>query len=195
MTGYLTYQNKRLRGTRNFVDFYIPNLEIKNCYETVISKWFKEKIGNEEYDSLLESLTSGNIELFKKNFSEFVLNSFSYFDVTEKAPEGAYQMFVLGMLSGLDADYNIKSNREVGYGRADLILIPKDINKLGIIIEFKKFNKNKDENLEKTAEIALSQIEEKKYDQELLFEGINNVLKLAMVFDGKKVLIKTVKNY
>jgi hypothetical protein len=140
----------------------------------------------------LESLVSGNIEIFKKNFSDFVLNSFSYFDITEKEPEMVYQMFVIGALSGLglDVDYKIRSNRETGYGRADLILIPKDITKLGIIIEFKKFDKEKDKDLERTAERALVQIEEKKYDQEFLSSGVKNILKLAMVFEGKKVLIK-----
>ena len=70
-------------------------------------------------------------------------------------------MFVLGILSSLAPEYEIKSNREAGYGRADLMLIPKDIARLGII-----------------------------YEEELLSRGIKNILKLAIVFKGKEVVVK-----
>lgn len=37
----------------------------------------------------------------------------------------------------LNADYEIESNQESGYGRYDIALIPKDTTRLGIIMELK----------------------------------------------------------
>ena len=55
----------------------------------------------------------------------------------------------------------MKSNRESGYGRYDVMVIPKDKTKLGIIIEFKKVDKEENEDLEKACQLALQQIEKK----------------------------------
>jgi hypothetical protein len=74
--------------------------------------------------------------------------------------------------------------------RSNLIeIIPKDIKKLGIIIEFKKVNKRRSETLETATKAALTQIEEKKYQSELMARGVINILKLAIAFDGKEVLV------
>ena len=39
-----------------------------------------------------------------------------------------------------------------------------------------------------TAEKALKQIEEKKYDTLLINEGIKEIIKIGLVFDGKKAV-------
>jgi hypothetical protein len=189
-TGYLTYRNKFNKGGSPFAEFYIPNIEIKSCYETVIKSWIEEIAGDEQYLLMMNYLTKGDVENFSKKFSNFVVNSFSYFDATEKDSEIVYQMFILGLFASLEADYVIRSNKESGYGRADLMFIPKDKNKLGMVIELKKFDKKKDKDLEKTLERAIKQIEEKRYDQEFVSFGIKNILKLGMAFEGKEVLIK-----
>jgi hypothetical protein len=44
--------------------------------------------------------------------------------------------------------------------------------------------------VEKVLDDALKQIE-KKYETELLGFGINNILKIAVTFDGKKCWLKT----
>jgi hypothetical protein len=92
------------------------------------------------------------------------------------------------MLVGLSKDYIIRSNRESGYGRYDIIFQPKDKNKQGIIIEFKKIYK--DEDPETVLNEALKQINEKKYDVELKAANVNDILKLAVAFTGKAVYLK-----
>ncbi|MDI6879225.1 MAG: PD-(D/E)XK nuclease domain-containing protein [Desulfitobacteriaceae bacterium] len=87
-------------------------------------------------------------------------------------------------------EYEVKSNRESGYGRYDVMMIPGDLKQAGIIIEFKKVDAAEGEDLEKTAERALEQIEAKEYRQELLERGIHNIIKLGIVFRGKEVLVK-----
>ncbi len=84
----------------------------------------------------------------------------------------------------------MKSNRESGYGRYDVMVIPKNPKNRGIIIEFKKVDKKKGDSLKKAVEQALTQIEEKKYEAEMQARGIQNIIKLGIAFDGKKTLVK-----
>ncbi|TDO91342.1 PD-(D/E)XK nuclease superfamily protein [Halanaerobium saccharolyticum] len=97
---------------------------------------------------------------------------------------------MLGLLLNLKDNYQIKSNRESGFGRYDIMIIPRNREKSGIIIEFKKISSNKEEALEKAAAEALEQIERKKYEQELLRIGVKRIIKVAIVFSGKKVKIR-----
>ncbi len=94
----------------------------------------------------------------------------------------------MGLLLWLSPGYRVKSNRESGYGRYDIMIIPEDVSKPGYIIEFKKVRKK--ETVETAVKSALKQIEEKKYETELLQQGIKNYKKLAIVFHGKEVTIK-----
>jgi hypothetical protein len=93
------------------------------------------------------------------------------------------------MLIGLKYKYEIKSNRESGYGRYDIMMIPKEKNNVGIIIEFKKVNRRRKETLETALEKALKQIKDMEYKQELLSRGISEIVEIGIAFDGKEVLV------
>ena len=103
-------------------------------------------------------------------------------------PEKVYHALVLGMLIWLSNDYTIRSNRESGYGRYDIIFIPKDHSRQGIIIEFKRIDE--DDLVEDVLDDALKQIEKKRYDVELKAANIHNILKLAVGFTSKAVYLK-----
>ncbi len=100
--------------------------------------------------------------------------------------EGFYQGFVLVLLASASDEYVIKSNREAGLGRFDLILKSRNKNE-GIILEFKVGNK-KDE-LESKSKEALEQIESKQYEVELKNEGITNIIKYGIAFHSKDCAI------
>ena len=117
----------------------------------------------------------------------------SYHDTGGTEPEKVYQAFILGMLVRLHDEYEIKSNRESGYGRYDVMIIPKDTNKKGIVIELKTIDKFENEDYKKALDAALIQINDKNYEQELIDRGITNILKLAIVLDGKRVFVKNAK--
>jgi hypothetical protein len=121
-----------------------------------------------------------------------VLTSFSYFDVSGKKPENFYHAFVLGMLVSLTDRYEVKSNRESGYGRYDVMLIPHDRSKLGIVLEFKRADEYKEETLELAVSSALKQIEDKMYTHEMNTRGIASVLAIAIAFSGKKIMIESI---
>ena len=111
-------------------------------------------------------------------------------------PERFYHGFVLGLLVENAKNYLVKSNRESGFGRYDVVIEPKDASKTAVIIEFKVFDKvDGEKTLEDTALHALQQIEEKKYDTDLLARGImqNRILKYGFAFEGEKCLIRAEK--
>ena len=89
----------------------------------------------------------------------------------------------------LAEEYEVKSNKESGYGRYDVMLIPKDTSKLGIIIEFKRIKNTAPKTIDAGTKEALEQIENNKYESELRKRNISNILKLAIVFKGKEVKV------
>ncbi len=180
-SGYLKISNEYDYGQ---VGLIIPNKEVLHFFKNEIIKWFNIDMKIEEYIPIVLSLIKGDTESFKKGFKEILAGVFSYFDLKEDESEQYYHVFTIGIMALLSDNYIIKSNREAGDGRADLLIIPKNPSELGIIMEFKK--SDKEELLLKDAKIALKQINDKKYDNELLALGINNILKVGISFYNKE---------
>jgi len=190
-SGYLSIVSSRRERGRLFAELEIPNQEIKYIYEEIFLDWLEENIGSQKLSLMLNALTEGDVESFAQIFREFTINSLSYFDTSGSEAEKVYHAFVLGLLLNLRDNYQVKSNRESGYGRYDIMIIPDDKNKLGIIIEFKKISQFSSESKKEALDSALQQIEEKNYQAELNSLGINDILKLAVVFSGKEVEVKS----
>ncbi|HHB93556.1 MAG TPA: AAA family ATPase, partial [Campylobacterales bacterium] len=173
-----------------YCDLAIPNQEVEYIFRNIISSWINESFRHDRLDVLLNSLINGDIELFEELFSQFVLETISFYDVNTKNEEAVYHAFLLSILVSLD-DYEVISNRETGLGRVDIILLhKKDKNRLAIIMELKRINKFREKTKEEALTNALKQIEEKKYEIEVKKRGYNNILKMAVVFDGKRVWVK-----
>lgn len=189
-SGYLTYTSKKQENLRNIYGLQIPNLEVTYLFQSIIRDWFSHSINNDNYKLMLKSLLKADMETFEEILSEFVYKSFSFFDVGGESPEKVYHSFILGLLISLSNTYELKSNKESGLGRYDVMLIPKDKNKKGFIFEFKKTNKRKNETLEKAANMALEQIIKMDYRQELTDRGVNDILEIGIAFAGKEILMK-----
>lgn len=159
MSGYLTIRKKTLIEGVMHGELLIPNQEVYYLFRQIILGWFNQSIYSDKYRMMLNALINGDLETFEAVFREFVFKSFSYFDVAEKEAERVYHAFVLGLLLGLSDTHEVKSNRKSGYGRYDVMVIPKDPAQSGIVIEFKTVRKN--ETLEEAAEAALQQIAKK----------------------------------
>jgi hypothetical protein len=170
------------------------NFEIRKMMRKLIKDWFKPT--KVEYNNFVKALLLDDVESMNEFMNEIALNSFSSFDVSKNAsgkdaPERFYHGFVLGLMVELEGRYDIKSNRESGFGRYDIMLIPRDgAHDKAYIIEF-KVKKQREESLEDTLKNAHAQIEEKQYEQELLSSGIpsENIRKYGFAFEGKTVLI------
>ena len=193
-SGYLTSINKTGRKT---YELKIPNYEIKTVFQDIIIDWLNTDLKIQQ-TSLIDTakyLINNEIEKFEKGFKKIIGDTFSYFD-TKGEPENIYQSYVLGLLAIIGDDYIIKSNRESGEGRYDIMLIPHDKNKYGIVIEIKQINRNEKENdvsfnhrIDNKILEAKCQIDKNKYYLELLDHRISKIIKLPIVFAGKEPFI------
>ena len=173
----------------------LTNYEVKCMFETMIEGWFAQ---TEDFGEFVSAMFRGDADEMEIYMNEVALSTFSSFDAGKhplgrKEPERFYHGFVLGLLVDKAGSHIVKSNRESGYGRYDVVMEPKDVNGVAVIMEFKVLNQKAGEaSLEDTAANALRQIEEKKYDADLLQRGIpaGNILKYGFAFEGEKCLIK-----
>ena len=157
-SGYLTTDGEK-KG--ELYPLRLPNKEIQTFFRKIFIDRF---VGNyTQFSNIVENLKNGKIEEFAKGLQDEILSSLSYFD-TEK-DEKYYKIFLIGIFIILANDYIRLSERESGYGRADLVLEPKNKINPAYIFEFKAIN-NEDE-LENYAKTGFEQIKEKEYDVEL----------------------------
>jgi len=182
-TGYLKARLHAFENTDLIYRIEIPNIELSKIYYKVIQLWFQESIGSSNLNEMLKALISGDIELFEEILSSFVVSYLSYYQTSKDHIEKVYHAFVLGMLINLQDQYHIESERESGFGRVDILMTPKDKSKLAFVIEMKKIRVS--ENTQTALESALKQIEDRQYQQ-----GCQNIMKLAITFDGKRVWVK-----
>lgn len=188
-TGYLTYTSYEVKGGKKVCELKLPNEEIKHLYYELIKDMFVSSIAGEQADELLQALTQGNTEFFSELLQSFILNSMSSYDLSSNEPEKSYHLFVLGLLVMLGSLYEVKSNRESGLGRYDIMLIPKQPDQPGIVIEFKKTLIG--ETREIAAQRALEQIIEKRYIQELKSRNVHNIFAYGIAFEGKLISVKS----
>lgn len=167
-----------------------PNYEVSALFQNVIQGWLAEPIGYEQYLAFLLSLTEGRVEEFTQRLQRYLVETLSIFDASGQNPEKFYHGFVLGMMVSLSETHEVISNRESGYGRYDVMLIPKDPEQLGIILEFKTALEKK-VSLKQAAVQAMQQINSRDYENELRRRGIERILKMAMAFRGKQVHVLT----
>lgn len=166
-----------------------PNREVAVIYREIVQAWFGEKVGSDQIRLLLKGLTTGDSVLFERMLRKIVTRIMSFHDLAGES-EKVYHALVLGMLVWLQDQYEIRSNRESGYGRYDLMLKPKHTDAQGIIIEFKQIDEYTGETAVKALENALKQIEKRQYAAELEAAGVSDILKLAIVFRGKELWVK-----
>ena len=153
--------------------------------EKICINWFRNNVrgyGDIEYD-----LLCNNMEKFQNDFTNMIIRSFSYYDVPgNETGESFYHAFTMGLLFNSSNNYKITSNREIGFGRYDLVLKPiENTSKYAYVIEFKvAYN----EKYDKAIVEAFEQIENKHYDLEL--KDKYEVSYIAIAFYGRKVKIE-----
>ncbi|MBS0627413.1 MAG: AAA family ATPase, partial [Verrucomicrobia bacterium] len=163
-SGYLTLASEA--DPNRPKELIIPNREILELFKRIVQNWLKEySSSTEDLSDMLQSLVTGEVDVFAELFQKLIINAMSSHDLPEEDAERVYHAFTLGLLVALEKTHEVKSNRESGFGRYDVCLIPKNPKDLGVVIEFKKVRGK--ETLNQAAELALDQIAEKKYVSEL----------------------------
>ena len=197
-SGYLKVQNIDYRGItlEPWYTLDITNIETLSMFMTMFRGWFKNKDAN--YNDFVKALLKGSLKEMNIYMNDVALATFSSFDTgrrpsAKSQPERFYHGFVLGLLSDLREQYQIRSNRESGYGRYDIMLVPEEKNDNAIVMEFKVHEPDEETSLQDTVQSALKQIQEKNYDAELLAQDIptDRIRHYGFAFEGKKVLIGT----
>lgn len=195
-SGYLKVDKIKYRGILHVPWYHlkITNLETLGMFSEMFTGWFQNTRSN--YNAFIKAMLCGNIKEMNAYMNEVALATFSSFDTGSHPsgrtqPERFYHGFVLGLLVELRDQYEVRSNRESGYGRYDVMLIPRQKNQLAFVLEFKVYNAQEELKLEDTVQSALLQIEEKHYDTELIERGISKskIRHYGFAFEGKKVLI------
>lgn len=195
-SGYLKIDSVEHRGLllKSWYQISITNLEIVSMFFDMFAGWFESS--DARYNDFVKALLKGDLKEMNYYMNKVALATFSYFDTGKNPseisePEKFYHGFVLGLIVELSDRYEIKSNRESGFGRYDVMMIPLDKNERAMVLEFKIHDTDEETTLEETVAAALKQIEEKQYDTELLNTGIKkeNIRHYGFAFEGKKVLI------
>lgn len=195
-SGYLKIDKIEYRGILHVPWYHlkITNLETLGMFSEMFAGWFQNTRSN--YNAFIKAMLCGNIKEMNAYMNEVALATFSSFDTGSHPsgrtqPERFYHGFVLGLLVELRDQYEVRSNRESGYGRYDVMLIPRQKNQLAFVLEFKVYDAQEELKLEDTVQSALVQIEDKDYDTELVERGISKskIRHYGFAFEGKKVLI------
>jgi hypothetical protein len=169
----------------------IPNRELRLVYTSLVAGWLERGLGGTHaVDSLLHALLAGDAERVERGLERLLLAHVSYHDLPRPAGELPYHMFVLGLLVRLAPDYAVHSNREAGFGRADVTIAPRQPGRPGVVIELKSLDPHRDAAPEAALEAALAQIEARAYAAELRSCGANPIHCYAAVFDGKRAYVR-----
>ena len=187
LTGYLTVESKRRMGNADIYTLRLPNREMQALFGTEILRRFPRAFNQSSLVRLMEAFLDGDLLQVQEGLSRYLEVLASTFD-TGKEKESFYHGFVLGMTALLVPDYEVRSNRESGRGRYDVAVFPKDTEKAGMVLEFK--TAETEDALEKKAQEALAQIEERGYDAEFRARGVGVVRKYGIAFCGKTVCVK-----
>ena len=183
-TGYLKQIKTELSADNTLTStLVIPNLEVRSIYRHTIMQWLKERINANPRQELFESLLNGDTTRIEDILCDWLDETISYHDEKEQF----YHGFLSGLLSGFKG-YSLKSNRESGDGRPDILLMEKRRRELAIVIEVKDTKKFSE--LEQLCDDALAQIEENRYEAELKQECYKKIIKYGVAFCEKSCMVK-----
>ena len=184
-TGYLKKMSERKdeSGESLYLSMAIPNTEIKTIYKNSISYWFEQRMKETDRSPLVRALETGDCEAAENFISEQLFQAISYYDYAENF----YHGFMAGLLVNIGG-YLVRSNRESGNGRPDIVMTESKFRGRAMILELKISDTI--QGMEKKCEEALTQMEEQKYESSLEEDCFQPILKYAICFFKKRCMVK-----
>ncbi|HWN70028.1 MAG TPA: AAA family ATPase, partial [Haliangium sp.] len=190
-SGYLTATEVEYGGRRLRARLRIPNREVLGVYETTVLDWLDTGLSSENaVDGMLQALLAGDADRVERDLERLLLQHVSHHDLPRPAGELPYHMFVLGLLVRLAPEYDVRSNRETGFGRADVLIAPRQPGRPGVVMELKTLDPRRDASPEAALDAAMRQIEQRAYAAELATAGAAPIHVYAAVFDGKRAYLR-----
>jgi len=113
--------------------------------------------------------------------------SLSYHDTGGPEPERVIHGFIVGLLVSLQPEYEVRSNRESGYGRYDVMVLPRMAGKPGVVLELKTVDGGEDPR--SALDAGLRQLSNRDYATELRERGADPIIELVAAFDGKRAFV------
>ena len=181
-TGYLKKVGERTVGNNLWLEMKIPNIEVATIYENSISYWFEQRMKETDRSPLKHALETGDCEAAENFISEQLFHTISYYDYAENF----YHGFMAGLLVNIGG-YLVRSNRESGNGRPDIVMTESKFRGRAMILELKISDTI--QGMEKKCEEALTQIEEQKYESSLEEDCFQPILKYAICFFKKRCMV------
>ena len=187
-TGYLKKMSERKdeSGESLYLSMAIPNTEIKTIYKNSISYWFEQRMKETDRSPLVRALETGDCEAAEDFINRQLADTISYYDYAENF----YHGFMAGLLVNIGG-YSVKSNRESGNGRPDIVITELKFRGRAMILELKVSETIS--GMEKKCEEGLAQIEKGNYAQPLLDDGHQPILKYAICFFKKGSMVRKAK--
>ena len=184
-TGYLKKISERKdeSGETLYLTMAIPNTEIKTIYKNSIAYWFEQRMKETDRSPLKHALETGDCEAAEDFINSQLADTISYYDYAENF----YHGFMLGILTNIGG-YRVKSNRESGNGRPDIVMTESKFRGRAMILELKVSETLS--GMEKKCEEGLAQIEKGNYTQPLSDDGYQPILKYAICFFKKGCMVK-----
>lgn len=182
-TGYLSMKSSRMEGENLYVTMAIPNVEVRYIYNHTILNWFNDTIKSKDLSGLFQAVMDGEADQVQSYLSRLLMDSISFMD----SKEAFYHGFLLGILGNMK-DFLVKSNRESGQGRYDILVRSLDVTVPVAIFELKVSDTFR--GMEQLCDLALDQIADKKYDVWLPEEGYTQVLYYGIAFFKKQCRVK-----
>ncbi|AGP38879.1 hypothetical protein BE04_02785 [Sorangium cellulosum] len=193
-SGYLKAE-KRPRGPMAQAAHHlsVPNREVRLIYSGTFQELLEARLRDHGADlhRLLHGLLGGDAALVERQLGAFVKNVLSYHDLGADAantPESVYQVFVLGLLAALEPGHRVRSNRESGEGRPDVLVLPNEPGQPGLVLELKVARGKR--TLEQALDDGIEQVRGKDYAAELRAAGADPVHVLVIAFDGKQLRVR-----
>ena len=186
-TGYLKIISQRFENDIVYATLVIPNRETAYIYSQKIINWFRQEIVKKaDRSTLFETMKKGDAEGFEKEINKLLTPSISYMD----SYENFYHGFMVEILTGSN-EYTIKSNRESGDGRSDILMRTGDVFEKAFVIELKTVKQEGRkpvtiEMMDAAAEEAIKQIDDLHYADSLLEEGYGNIGRYGISFFRKR---------
>ena len=183
-TGYLKKISERKEENKLYLSMKIPNIEIATIYENSISYWFEQRMKETDRSPLKHALEAGDCEAAEDFINEQLFQTISYYDYAENF----YHGFMLGILTNIGG-YRVKSNRESGNGRPDIVMQTVQVRKGRVILLELKIAGSIAE-MEAACDRGLAQIEAQHYAEPFITEGYPEVKKYALSFCKKECMVK-----
>ena len=190
-TGYLKVVKVYPVEGQRWATLAVPNAEVAVALRGMAQAWIAAQLGGaSQLRNLLDALLRGDAPVVERHLAQLLKVNLSYFDTAAPEPERFYHGLVVGLLAGLAPRYDVRSNRESGYGRCDIMILPKTAGQPGVVLELKRVDTEAGETAEKAFTGALRQIRERDYAAELRERGAAPIHQMAAVFEGKRVFVR-----